>query len=147
MLRRMARMTWDERERPILEAIAAGEAGRDLNNDDVAEATGLSRDDVDRGLLALYEADYVTGTDAAAEELCYLLGMRLLERGRRAVGVWPADDSGEALLDLLRARIADADTDEERSRWQRLFDAAKGLGGTALRELTVAYLKHVAPGL
>lgn len=90
---------------------------------------------------------YITGSNAAAEELCYLIGVRLTERGRRAVGVWPAEDPGDALLELLAARVAAASSPEERSRLERLFDAAKGLGGTALRELTLAYLKQAAPGL
>jgi hypothetical protein len=89
----MARMTWDTVERPILESIADLEPGnRQLNNEDIAVSTGLDRETIDRGLLGLLESvpPYVTGTSAAAEELCYLIGVRLTERGRRAVGVWPA---------------------------------------------------------
>ena len=141
----MVRMTWDQRERPILEAIAQAEDDRRLiNNDDIALATGLDRDTVDRGLLGLVEADYVTGINAAAEELCYLLQVRLTERGRRAVGVWPSENAGDELLELLRERTEAATTDEERTRWQRLFDAAKGLGGKALTDVAIALVKREA---
>ena len=141
----MAHPTWDQREQLILEAIADLEPTHpQLNNDDLATATGLDRGAVDRGLLALVEAGYVTGTNAAAEELCYLLGARLLERGLRAVGQWPAEDSAEALLELLRARVDTAATEDERTRWERVLNAAKGVSGKALQELTIAFLKHQA---
>jgi hypothetical protein len=121
-------MTWDTLEGPVLESIADLEpTNRDLNNDDIATSTGFDRDTIDRALLGLLEAEppYITGTNAAGEELCYLIGVRLTERGRRTVGVWPTEDSGEALLELLAARVAAASTPEERSRWERVFDATK----------------------
>jgi hypothetical protein len=55
----MADATWEVRELPILEAIASFENAQP-NNDDIAAATGIDRDQVDRGLLALHEAQYVT---------------------------------------------------------------------------------------
>ena len=138
-------MTWDQRERPILDAIARAEDDhRSINNDGIAGATGLDRGTVDRGLLALVEAEYVTGIEAAAEELCYLLEVRLLERGRRAVGAWPSQDAGDELLRLLRERAETAVTEEERGRWQRLVEAAKGLGSKALTEVAVALVKREA---
>jgi DNA-binding IclR family transcriptional regulator len=141
----MARATWDDREQPILEAIADLEPTHpQLNNDDLAAATGIDRESLDRALLALVEADYITGTNAAAEELCYLIGARLLERGRRAVGQWPAEDSAEALLELVSARVTSAASVEERNRWEKFLDAARGLSGKALQEVTIAFLKHQA---
>ena len=142
----MADSTWEARELPILEAVARAEAkGRFVaNNNELAETTGLERDTVDLGLFALRDARYLTGVDAAAEELCYLLEIRLLERGRRAIRQWPSEDAADTLLELLSARVAAASTEEDRSRWQRLLDAAKGLGGAALRELTITWIERQA---
>lgn len=141
----VAEQTWDSRERPLLEAIArAEEEDRSINNDDLAVDTGLDRHAVDRGLLALVEASYVGGIDAAAEEVCYLLDIRLRERGRRAVDQWPSENPGEELLKLLAHRVEIAETAEERSRWQRVLEAARGLGGKAVTEVTIALLKREA---
>lgn len=141
----MAEQKWDFRERPLLEAIArAEEEDRSVNNDDLAVDTGLDRHTVERGLLALVEANYVQGIDAAAEELCYLLDIRLRERGRRAVDQWPSENPGEELLKLLEHRVQIAETAEERTRWQRALEAVRTLGGKAVTEVTIALLKREA---
>lgn len=51
------------------------------------------------------------------------------------------------LLELVEQRMEDAHDEEERGRLQRFLEAAQGLGGRALQELTLAYLKRHAPGL
>lgn len=136
--------TWDEREAIILKAVLNAEAEqRSVNNDDVAAATGLSRDAVDRGLLALAEANYVTGTNAAAEELCYLLDIGLLERGRRATGQWPSDDPAEELIAALRERIEQETDPVERSRLERLRDALGEVSKSVVAGLVTAAAKSL----
>ena len=90
----MAHPTWDERERPILEAIAAAEdADEFVDNDALALATGLPRAQVDNALRGLVEAKYITGADATTGAGSYeLIEIRLRERGRRATGQWPPTD-------------------------------------------------------
>ena len=141
----MARLIWAEREQPILEAVAeAEEQGRSVNNDDISGQTGIGRPALDAGLLALFEGQYLTGTSAGAEELCYLLDVRLLERGRRATGQWPSEDAEQALLHLLLSRVEGAVDDADRTRWQRVLDAVKGVSGKALQEFAIAFVKHQA---
>lgn len=149
--RPMARATWDVREQPILEAIADVEETQGDNVeriDALVELTGLDRLVVLLGLRALLDAGYVAAIDAGAryrtDEDDDFLDIHLQERGRRAVGQWPSEDSADALLELLSARVSAASTDDERTRWERLLDAAKGLSGKALQDLTIAFLKHRA---
>jgi hypothetical protein len=144
----MAASTWETRERPILEAVASAEAaaGEAITNlDELAAATGLDRQVVLLGTRALREAAFLdaiaAGADFGAEAHDDFLEIRLLERGRRATQQWPAEDSAAALLELLEQRIAGATDEEEKSRWERLYGAAKSLGGAALKELMIAYIK------
>lgn len=145
----VARLTWDEREQVILEAIADAEVerGEDIERvDKLVDITGLPRVQVLLGVRALRESAYVTAVDAGGANDTAdgdFLAIALLERGRRATGQWPAD-GGDALIKLLESRVAASTTEEERTRWERLRDAAKALGGKALSELSIAYLKHVA---
>jgi len=139
----MAESTWDTREMPILEAVADAEAaGADATNDTIAEATGLEDREIQRGLLALYEAQYLTGIEAAAEELCYLINIRLLERGRREVRQWPAENAVDRFVEALSERIEETTDPEERSRLEKLREGALSIG----RDVLVAVLTKVATG-
>jgi hypothetical protein len=96
-------MAWDERERPILEAIRRheDEDGDTVPNlDALAEATGLPRRTVLLGVRALAQAQHVRAIDAGAEretndEVDYM-DIGLLERVRRASGQWPAEQAADA---------------------------------------------------
>jgi len=147
----MARLKWDERELPILEAIAGLEddSGENVERiDTLVDLTGLERGDVVLGLRALVNAGYVDAIDASGpmvgNEGAEFLDIGLLERGRRAVGQWPSEDAGDDLLELIRQRAEGAATEEERSRLRRLLEAGKAVGGRTLTEIVVAYAKHYA---
>jgi hypothetical protein len=134
---------------PSFEAIAkAQEERRDqLTNDDVAELTGLEPEDVERGLLALIEATppYIDGAHAAAgDELCYLVAIRLLERGRREVRHWPPD-SATVFIEELRHRIEISPDPVERSRLQKLLDAALSVSREVLGEVLGAIATKSMP--
>ncbi len=62
----MARLPWDDREQLLLEAI------RDLEDDDaqlrnpaLQQMTGLSAGDVGRGLQALLDGGFISGSDTS----------------------------------------------------------------------------------
>lgn len=141
----MPTSTWETREFPILEAVAElEEVERQLSNEHVAGRTGLSGHEVQLGLRALYESGYITGIDAAAEELCYLIGIRLLERGRRAVGVWPPDDAFAVMLDVVDERLSETTDEETRTRLQRFREDLYGMGKVAAGGLITEVLKRSA---
>lgn len=141
----MAVPTWQRRELAILEAVAAAEErGDTVGSAELPVLATLSPQEVERGLSALLEGHYISGVSVAAEEDCYLLDVRLRERGRRATGQWPAEGAERVLLDVLQHRIDVTADPEERTRLERLYDAVKSVGVATARELTIAVIKQAA---
>lgn len=139
--------TWESRERPLLAAVArAEETGARADTQSLAHDTGLTTRDASIGLRALSEAEYVTGIDATGLDgpPFELLNVRLLERGRRAVGQWPADDLREVFVAILDDRIANSSDPEERSRLERLRDGAVSVGREVLISLLSSFARQAA---
>ncbi len=130
----------------LLEAIAdAEDRGVEARADELGEPTGLALDDVQRGLQALYDADYIEGIVATGQdEIFDLLNIRLLERGRRAVGQWPAEDQYAALMQVLERQIAASGDPAERTKLERLRDAAIGLGEGMVATILNAWARSLA---
>jgi hypothetical protein len=142
----MVTRTWEDREQRLLEAIgAAEEEGREARADKLNSPTGLTQDQVERGLQALHDAGYIEGIDVTAQgDIFDLLNIRLLERGRRAVGQWPAEDQYAALLEVLEAQIAASQDPEQRTKLERLREAAIGLGQGMLATILNAWARSLA---
>lgn len=108
------RRTWEERQLPLLQAIARAEeeydgSRRPLNSLGpwLREASGLDDRDVQLGLRALYEADYVSGNEPGINgRMSDLIGIRLLERGRRTVGQWPPEAALGVGRDVLTSVLS-----------------------------------------
>lgn len=134
---RLDHMQWDRREAVILAALAEMDRRGDMppETQTVVVATGLGEGEAARGLLALREAEYISGRDVGAELMGFMYYIQLTERGRRATGLWPSDDSATAFLALIEARIAETIDPEERSRWQRLREAVTNLGTESVKQL------------
>jgi hypothetical protein len=138
----VASPTWERRELPLLLATARAEGTRaDARTESLADATGLSAQDASLGLRALFDADYLTGDNASSNDgpSFDLLDVRLLEKGRRAVGQWPADASA-ILFGILAERIVEATDPVEKSRLEQLRAAALGVS----REVLVSVLRALA---
>lgn len=145
----MATSTWSNREQPILEAVAEVEAdtsGPVHDLDLLEDLTGLDRPVLVAGVRALLEATppYLSALYVGGFSGDDWLDFGLMERGRRATGQWPPENAAEALLALLEARLDQVDDAEERTRLQRALEGLKGLGGRALEQVTIAYLKQMA---
>jgi hypothetical protein len=144
----MAESTWLVRELPILEAVAAAtEASEDdVANATVVERSGLSEQDVRRGLRALYQSGHLDALDASTMgEPDEYLGLELTEKGRRAVGQWPsADGALDALMSVLHEREQAATSEDERSRWAQLAAAVASFGRDAGVNLAAAWLAKIS---
>jgi hypothetical protein len=134
----VAEDTWESQDQPILEAVRAAEiAGERLDSLTAGAAGGLEGDAAGWAVQDLVEGDYLTGTDAhsGADAFDFYIGLRLTERGRRAVGQWPGDPVTFFMAELDR-RIAEMPEGDERTRAQRarshLGDIAKGVLSSAL---------------
>lgn len=138
------RSIW-ERELVLLQAIAQAEQESDEDTDSyrLPEATGLESREAESGLRALFDARFTTGTDVSGfDQVFGLLAIRLLERGRRAVGQWPPEDQYDAFVAVLEQQISDAATDEERTRLDRIRDAAVGVGRDVLTSVLSAWARQ-----
>lgn len=143
------RRTWEDREQVLLEAIARAEDeedGEPLHSLDsrLQDATGLTDRDVQLGLRALYEAGYIAGnTPGINQRIFDMIGIRLLEKGRRKVGQWPPEDQYDAFLAVLEQRIASASSEEERGRLEQMRDVALGVGRDVLASVLSAWARQV----
>lgn len=125
---RMAAPSWEQRERPILEAILQSEeAGthRDMTVEVVAEMTGLEPAVVGRALQSLIDARFVDAIDSSTFGSSYpeYMAPRLLERGRRDVGQWPPGIA-EAFTQRLDSLISTETDPTAQTRLRRLKEAA-----------------------
>jgi len=147
----VATPTWRTREIPILEAIAqlTAEHQRVRHSSEIASATGLTDEEVALGLVRLAEAGY--GQDGSQPNHPgggrSLMGVGLLERGLREVGVWPNEDVGGTLVTVMDERIELASDSEQRSRLESLRDAVLGVGQEVVAGVLTEAVKRAAMGL
>jgi len=141
----VAKPTWVRREQLLLEAIAAAEeAGERVNTADLVETTGLGEVETQLGIRALYDAEFIDGSDATTMgDIFDLMLIRLLELGRQAVGQWPSEDQYAALLAVLDRQISEARDADERTRLERLRDAAIGAGREVAVSLLTAWTRYL----
>lgn len=143
------RSTWEKRDLPLLESIARAEgqdnSRRPLNSLDpgLREASGLDEREFQLGLQALYDAGYIAGNARDFGGEFHLIGIRLLERGRRTVGQWPPEDQYDAFVAVLEQQIAAAGSDDERSRLERVREVALGVGRDVLTSVLSAWARQL----
>jgi hypothetical protein len=110
---------WTTRDLPVLEAAVRllEEQGDRISVKDLADATGLDNEMVNKSLIAL-EGEYideVTKLDRFGSPH-FLYVRHVTAAARRAVGQWP---TGESLIDQLAAgiaRAAEKEADPEQRR-------------------------------
>jgi hypothetical protein len=122
---------WFTRDLPVLRAVArlvdGPEHGGNPYLGQVVPASGLPKADVLAAARSLASAGYVEVLTTYSGEIVRFTGIS--PEARRLAGLWPTPQGEwERLLEQLRTRAANAATDVERGRWQRLADAAAELG-------------------
>jgi hypothetical protein len=141
--------TWFERELPVLEAIYRAEEEEDdhgfsaLTVDGVAERTSLDIGQTRRTVRGLAEAGFITGNNASTLGGWDLMGIRLLERGRRAIGQWPTDDLYDELVELLQTQIAEETDPDRQSRLKRLLGAVTDVGKDVAGSVLAAWFREM----
>lgn len=133
--------TWGGRDLPVLEYLVQkldGPPVSPVTPAQIATDIGLSGEDVDRALWALFTADppYFRGTETGESYVPVSVDM-ITERARREAGAWP---SPEALVDrLVEALDRAADEEQDPEKKSLLRQLAVSFGG-GLRDVAV----HVA---
>lgn len=147
----MATPTWRTREVPILEAIAQLTVDHEIvrHSSEIASATGLTDEDVALGIARLAEAEYVeygSRLNHPGGGRSYV-GIGLLERGLREVGVWPNEDVGSTFVTVMDEKIELASDPDQRSRLRSLRDAVLGVGQEVVAGVLTEAVKRAAMGI
>jgi len=145
-----SRDTWTTRDYPVLVDLAEhfDASGLPVEPDEV-DHPGLDTEAVTRAMVALISGHYVEGqvdVALAGPSQPYVTG--LTEKGRRAVGLWPAEgtDRTLALVEAIRAAAEQAETEDERSRLRKAADALAGAAGRVTEGVIAAVVAGVVSG-
>lgn len=140
----MAEFVWNE-DLGVLEAVAEleGEWGTD-----VASIAALLERDAERvgpAVRRLWDDDYLIASDASTYEGFDAISVRLLGKGRRAIGQWPSEQAVfERLIELLAER-ADREPDEQRREaLDRAKDGLQAAGASAVGSVLATLWRHMA---
>lgn len=126
--------TWSDRDLPVLSYLVVrfdDPHGRRIDNfAEIEEATGLTKEEVERAIFALSETaspPYVVGISVA--QLPYPVVLTgVTERARRAVGAWPTPEGfAEQFMTGLAEAIEREPDPEKRSRLKTLLGSLGGI--------------------
>lgn len=140
--------SWHSRDLPVLIEVArrldAGERG--LTASELVEPTGFDLEILLSAFTAL-DGPYIDGKplDSMGGRIDYF-ALNLTERGRRAVGLWPSEKGGDALIELLRQAAEQSTDDEERGLLKRAANSLAGVSTSVLTDV-VATAAKVGLGL
>lgn len=122
---------WFTRDLPVLRACArlvdSPEHGGAPYLGQLVPASGLPRAEVVAAVRGLVDTGYVAALTNHAGDVVRVTGVS--GEARRVTGLWPTPQSEwERLTEQVTVRAANAATDVERERWQRLAEAAAAVG-------------------
>ena len=139
--------TWATRDFPVLVAIASAldrAPGRPVK---VSSLVGLppqlSPNDVIAAAVAL-DGVFVEGKSVLRGGQGLYTAMRLTERGRRAVGLWPEDDPLEALITALQEAAQQAHDPQDRSRLQNIAKSITEVSSEVMAGVVTAVITSQA---
>jgi len=139
--------SWTARDRPVLLAAAKLDGDNPLGllaSDLIAVELEMDATDVTKSLIALDDAGYVTAT-AHEVDLAGLVSVnvvRLRERGRREVGMWPdGDTAAAALIDALRQAEELTDDPDDKSALRKAAGQLASVSRSVIADLTTAYIR------
>ena len=123
---------WTNRDLPVLVAVARRldeRPGSEIDANGVRrDLPDLSWEDANAALAAL-QGTYIDGgaEGSVGDQPDYYSAKQLTERGRRAVGLWPAGESVDALIDALE-QAAELSDDTDEAGWLRRLAREIGKG-------------------
>ncbi|SNR35695.1 hypothetical protein [Blastococcus mobilis] len=122
--------TWYARDLPILVEVVRrfdGEPNGRVGMWEVADASGLSEDDVIRAAHALANPGLVTTSGTMAKSMESFRGVST--EARRHAGLWPSPEAvADRLVAALQAAADNASEGEPRTRARRALDAFVAAG-------------------
>lgn len=145
----MVAPTWRTVEVPIMEAVAELTARTSVVrlSSMIAEATQLDPVEVGLAIGRLIDAGYLSaGRPVRGGDLSLYPGVRMLERGLRETGVWPKEEVGVTIVNVLDEQIERTSDPDERSRLEKLRDAAVAVGTSVLTSVVTEGVKRATLG-
>jgi DNA-binding MarR family transcriptional regulator len=127
-------MHWERVEQPILEALAVGD-GTAMGDQQLQDATGLDPPALMRALRSLKEDGYIEAVLVQPDQADYPVraaSVRLLPKGLRQAGLWPAEDLASAFFAALERAIDEEADPQRRSSLERVLNAARTVGKMTL---------------
>ena len=123
--------TWTHRDFPVLREVVRlfdlSEPDAPVWAEAVADATGLTLQDVSRAGLAL-EADELVTVDGYAERPVQRF-LRVSGAARRLAGIWPTPESAlDRMITALEAIAEHTDDEDTRTRARKILDGMTGAG-------------------
>ena len=139
---------WRSRDLPILlETARQADRGDEPDLTAMAAVAGCEPRDVERSLAALADAGYlhaVRGPDTLAGPGT-IWELEILERGRRATGLWPnGDDAVAQLLDALRQAEDLVDDPEEKTALRKAGGQLATVSRNVIAEVIAAVVTRQA---
>jgi DNA-binding MarR family transcriptional regulator len=125
---------WERVEQRILEALAAGD-GTSMGDQELQEATGLDVPPLMHALRSLKEDGYIDAVLVQPGQADYPVraaSVRLLPKGLRQAGLWPAEDLSAAFCAALERAIGEEADPQKRSSLERVLIAARTVGNMTL---------------
>jgi hypothetical protein len=139
---------WSTRDLPVLRRIAhvvVVDNEAEARPEVVAAELGIETDDAVRSMVWLHDAGYVEALTADSMGGKYRLVTGLTERGRRVVGIWPSEDSVDALVDALDRAADEADDPEEESKLRKLATGFRNVSKKISTAVIAAYIAGQLP--
>lgn len=134
---------WYSRDFPILLAAAkAADSGEELLVDPLCEQLNVRYRDVLAAMDALRDSGYFVNIHFSHDMGGTFSHIRLTEKARRAVGLWPnGDTAAEALLDALRQAEDLAEDPDDRSALRKAAGQLGSVSRSVIADLTTAYIR------
>ncbi|MEP7738301.1 hypothetical protein ABKW28_11660 [Nocardioides sp. 31GB23] len=136
---------WTTRDLPALIEIARNRKmdGRQLQPH-IETTLGIDEDDVVDAIEALEDGDYLEATWINTMGGSILSAVKLRERGRRAVGIWPGGEGVDALVDALRQAEETTTDPEERTLIRRAAGALTSVSRDVMVDVMGAVIARQA---
>jgi hypothetical protein len=115
--------TWHTRDLPVLREVVRGiDQGEHPGAQGIADATGLTRAEVDRAAANLRRAGLVRAQFAAGGQVVFFQNFD--GRALELVGAWPTPETAlERIIAALEAIADNTDDEDTRTRARRILDS------------------------
>lgn len=136
---------WHTRDFPVLLEVArAADAEQEVNLDDIAATLDMRVGQIIAVLDALEDARYLRydGTEMLSGEV-HVNFVRISERGRRVVGLWPNEEqAADALVELLGQAAEHVDDEDDAGALRRAGRLLRGVPSAVIADVTAALIRQ-----